>query len=240
MSYDNGRVGQALLYPYTPGTILFSPIAGTMADDDGFEVNWKRGLIPLSLLVLFVLRFGFGAPMWVLLVLTLWVPIYYIVYPWLLKRRWRDFEQSFAVGFQQGNHQELLEEYQSRWFLRKFGPRAQMLDKLGLLYSASGKYREAEEVFERALDHAEAEERQKLCFNLANVKYELGKYDDAEEIYRSLKGSGANPYRHNIDTQLALIDLQRGTNTDEAREHLQSVRDRATGQVKERIERVLD
>ncbi len=213
-----------------------------MADSSEFrmEIAWRRGLIPLSLLALVVLRFGFGVPLWVLAVLSLWVPAYYIGYPWLLKRRWQQFERDFTLKFQQGEHEELLDEYESHWFLRKFGPRAQMLGKLGLVYAAMQKYREAEHVFERALDASDAEHRDdKLLFNLANVKYELGKYADAEQIYRSLHGK-PSPYSHAVRTQLALIDLHKGRREKEAREFLEDEHERATGMMRNRIERVLD
>jgi tetratricopeptide (TPR) repeat protein len=211
-----------------------------MSNDDasGFEITWGRALIPVSLLVLVVLRFGFGAPLWVLAALSLWVPVYYILYPWFLKRQWDSFEQEFTVKFQQGAHRELLDDYQNRWFLRKFGPHAAMLEKLGLIYAAMEKYREAEHVFEQALDASDDRRSDKLLFNLANVKYELGKYADAEEIYRSLQGDHS-PYSHAIRTQLALIDLHKGRRVEEAREFLEDERERATGLMRHRIERAL-
>lgn len=207
--------------------------------DSGIQIEWRRGLIPVSLLILVILRFMFGVPLWALALFCLWVPAYYVVYPWLVKRQWEDFEHNFTVNFQRGNHKELLEDYQSRWFLRRFGPRPLMLEKLGLIYSAMGKYREAEHVFEQALDETDRRERDKLFFNLANVKYELGKYEDAEQIYRSLEDR-SSPYSHSVRTQLALIDLHQGRHVDEAREFLEEQRDRATGMMEDRIARALD
>ena len=208
-------------------------------NDAGLQIEWRRGLIPLSLFVLVVLRFGFGVQLWVLALLSLWVPVYYILYPWYLKRNWDDFERNFTVKFQQGEHKELLADYQDRWFLRTFGPREMMLDKLGLIYAAMGKYREAEHVFEQALDAAESGHKDKLFFNLANVKYELGKYEDAEQIYRSLE-ERSSPYSYSIRTQLALIDLHQGRHVEEARQFLEDERDRATGMMEDRIERALN
>lgn len=214
-------------------------IAMTGDSDSGLDIEWRRGLIPLSLLGLVVLRFGFGTPLWVLALLCLWIPAYFLGFPWLLKRRWKDFEQAFTVKFQEGKHKELLEDYQSRWFLRKFGPRELMLDKLGLIYAAMEQYREAEHVFEQALDEADDDGQQdKLFFNLANVKYELGKYEDAEQIYRSLDDKNS-PYSHSIRTQLALIDLHKGRRVEEAREFLEDEQERATGMMRNRIERAL-
>ena len=207
-------------------------------EDSGLQIEWRRGLIPLSLLVLVILRFVFDTPLWALALICLWVPAYYMLYPWMLKRQWEGFERDFTVKFQQGKHKELLDDYQSRWFLRKFGPRPLMLDKLGLIYAAMEKYREAEHVFEQALDEADNDRNDKLFFNLANVKYELGKYEDAEQIYRSLQGKNS-PYSHSIRTHLALIDLHKGRRVEEAKEFLRGERDRATGMMRNRIERAL-
>jgi tetratricopeptide (TPR) repeat protein len=211
----------------------------TRESDSSLTIDWRRGLIPLSLLALVVLRFWFGVPLWALALLCLWVPAYYILYPWLLKRQWEDFEREFTLKFQQGEHEALLDTYQNRWFLRKFGPRAQMLEKLGLVYAAMENYREAEHVFEQALDASDEDRRDKLFFNLANVKYELGKYEDAEQIYRSLHGN-PSPYSHAIRTQLALIDLHKGRRVQEAREFLEDEQERATGMMRHRIDRALD
>ena len=63
----------------------------------------QRALIPASLGILFVLRFGFGAPIWVLALCMLWIPIYYIGMPMLAMRRWPSFAREFAYRFQQTN-----------------------------------------------------------------------------------------------------------------------------------------
>ena len=204
----------------------------------GIQIEWKRALLPLSLLVLIVAYFIFEVPIWALALFSLWIPLYYVVFPRLLRKRWNDFDKEFAIKFQQGRHKELLEEYRDQWFLRKFGPQSEMLGKLGLIYSALDKYREAEQALERALDHAEKGQKQRFFFNLANVKFELSKYEDAEQIYRALESSG--PYAHSARTHLALIDLQLDRNEEEAREVLRAERERASGSVEEHIERVLD
>lgn len=209
-----------------------------MAKTGGLTIDWHKALIPISLFTMFVLWTQFHAPLWALALFTLWIPIYYVAYPWYLRRKWLEFDKNFAMKFQQGKYRALLEFYRGQWFLRKFAPRQEMLSKLALIYSAMEKYREAEQVLERALDASQAGYRDRLYFNLANVKYELGKYDEAEQMYRALKRG--SPYGHAVKTQLALIDLHRGNRTDEARRFLEQEREHASGPTRERIEEALE
>lgn len=207
-----------------------------MAKTSGLTIDWHKALIPISLFTMFVM-WTQGAPLWLLGLFTLWIPLYYFAYPRFLHRKWVEFDKTFAVMFQQGDYRGLLEFYRKQWFLRRFAPRQEILTKLALIYSAMEKYREAEQVLERALDASRAGYRDRLYFNLANVKYELGKYDEAEQMYRALKRG--SPYGHSVRTQLALIKLHRGQHTDEARRYLEQERDHATGPTRERIEDAL-
>lgn len=208
-----------------------------MATSSSIQIDWQRAMLPLSLLVLVLAYFIFSVPLWVLALFTMWIPVYYLVYPSYLRKKWGEFDKEFAGKFQKGQYKELLEMYREQWFLRKFGPKAEMLGKLALIYSAMEKYREAEQALERALDHAGPGQKQRLFFNLANVKFELSKYEDAEQIYRALKKG--TPYAHSARTHLALIDLKRGRHIEQARELLAGARESASGATRERIDRVL-
>lgn len=204
----------------------------------GIQVDWDKALIPLSLVVMVLLRFVLNAPVWALGLMCLWMPLYYVVYPMILHRKWTGFEKEFAINFQRGDHKALLNLYERQWFLRRFGPRAEMLGKLGLIYTALERYREAEHALERAVDQAAEHQKDRLYFSLANVKFELGKLDAAEQIYRALKPN--SPYRQSIQTHLALIDMHRGKRTDEARRVLEHSFKSATGNAKERIRTALE
>lgn len=203
----------------------------------GIQISWQRGLLPMSLLILFVLQFGLGAPVWVIAVFMLWIPLYYIALPLYTRRKWAQFDKDFARQFQKGDYKALLIQYRDQWFLRKFGPQAEMLGKLGLIYAAMHQYREAEDALEKAIDHAHRSQRDKLYFNLAGVKYELGRYEAAEQILRSLRVS--SPYGHSAKTQLALIDLRRGRRVEDARAFLKQKLSGTRGDMKVRIERAL-
>lgn len=202
-----------------------------------WKIDWRRGLIPLSLLILVVLHFGIGAPWWVLAVFCLWIPVYFIGVPWYRLRRWHIFDKNFTQRFQRGEHKTLLEDYRKEWFLRRFGPRAEMMSRLGLIYSALEKYREAEMALERSIDAFGPHVPEQVYFNLANVKFELGKFDDAMQIYLTMRGN--SPYQRAARTQMALIDLHKGARIEQARDFLEGEVDRATGAMRERIERAL-
>ena len=201
------------------------------------QIDWRRGLIPLSLLLMFLLTFYFKVSPWVLAVFAMWMPLYYLAWPWLLRRRWTQFEQTFARKFQQRDFKGLLEVYKANWLLRKFGPRAEMLSKLALIYTGMEKFREAEQTLERAIDMTPVVMRDRLYFNLANVKYELGKYEEAEQMYNALRTG--SPYRHSIQAQLALIHLHRGHDVEQARATLTKELPNANGPLKTRIEQAL-
>lgn len=201
-------------------------------------IDWRRGLIPLSLLILIVLHFGLGAPIWVLMIFCLWIPVYYIALPYYRRRRWLAFEANFARRFQRGEHKTLLEQYRKERFLRRFGPRAEMLSRLGLIYSAMNKYREAEHAFENAITAFDGRVPEQLFFNLANVKFELKKFDEAMQIYLTLRGN--SPYQHAARTQMAIIDLHKGARVEQALSFLENEKPRATGSIRHRIEQALD
>lgn len=214
-------------------------MSNAMATQIGpFTIEWQRALVPLSLLAMFLGFFLFQIPIWALAIFSLWVPLYYIAYPRYLERSWASFEREFARKFQRGDYKELLEDYRSEWFLRKFAPKGEMLNKLALIYLAMEKYREAEQVLEQAVTHLPPGSRDRLYINLGNVKYELGKYEEAEAMYNTLRKT--SPYRKSLRTQMALLDLRRGERTEESRQYLESELGSASGALKKRIEDALE
>lgn len=208
-----------------------------MAKERRLKISFHRGVIFLSLAILMILHFGLAAPWWVLALFCVWIPLYYMGFPYYRKRRWEEFERLFAQRFQRGEHKALLEDYRKARFLRRFGPQAEMLSRLGLIYSALEKYREAEHALERAIDSCEGRVPEQTYFNLANVKFELGKFDDAMKIYLTLRGN--SPYQRAARTQMALIDLDRGARVDQAMSFLKGEREKVSENMRERIDRAL-
>lgn len=207
------------------------------SSDRGFTLDWRRALIPLSLFILVLLYFWFHVPWWGLALFCLWIPIYYLGVPYYKKRKWENFEQIFARHFQRGEHKTLLEKYRKQWFLRRFGPTSEMLSKLGLIYSALEQYRNAEHAFERAIEECDRRVPEQLYFNLANVKFELGKHDEAMEIYLTMRKN--SPYQKAAKTRMALIDLKKGVRTEQAIKHLKAHRETASKSMRDRIEKAL-
>jgi len=197
----------------------------------------QRALIPLSLGVFFVLYFYFKVPPWALSLLMLWIPLYYIGMPILTKRKWRSFEREFAYRFPLEDYDGLLAFYKRQWFLRQFGPRPEMLEKLGLIYIAMGKNPEAERILEQAIQISERRHREKFLLNLAQVKYELGKYDEAEQIYKRLLHR--SPHLSGAQLRLALIHAHRGVDLERSVSVLKAELVRAKGEDRLRIEEAL-
>jgi tetratricopeptide (TPR) repeat protein len=201
------------------------------------KIDPQRALIPVSLGIFFVLRFGFGVPVWVLAILMLWIPAYYIGVPMLAQRRWREFEREFAFRFPSGEHKALLDYYRRQWFLRQFGPKAQMLEKLALIYQGMGKLRDAERVLERAMAMTHKAGRAAFLTNLGHIKYELGKYDEAEGIYKRLLRRA--PHQLSARVKLALIRVHKGVQLEESFQVLRENLDRVSGPERAQIEEAL-
>jgi hypothetical protein len=197
----------------------------------------SRALIPVSLGVFFVLKFVFDVPTWVLALLLLWIPAYYVGVPWIANRRWHVFEREFVYRFPQGDHRKTLAFWKSQYFLRQFGPKALMLEKLALIYQAMGRGREAESVLERALALADKRARPTFLPNLAHVKYELGKYDEAEPIYRRILRR--YPHDTTAQTRLALIQVHTGHDIAAAVKVLRAHLGHAQGEERRRIEEAI-
>ncbi|MEO1268908.1 MAG: tetratricopeptide repeat protein [Myxococcota bacterium] len=203
------------------------------ANNHRLQLDMKRALIPISLLVFFVLYFYVRVPIWGLAILMLWIPLYYMGVPIYTRYRWTLFEKEFAYRFPQQDYKGLLAYYRSQWFLRQFGPKAPMLGKLGLIYSAMGRYRDAERILEAAVRFAIPGTGEKFMLNLAHVKYELGKYNEARQLYQRLLKR--TPHLSGAANRIAMINAHTGTNLQEALEHLERNLPLATGEEQTRI-----
>lgn len=197
----------------------------------------QRALIPISLGVFFVLTFYFQAPIWVLMLCMLWIPLYYLGVPMWTERKWRQFEREFAFRFPNQDYEGLLSYYKRQWFLRQFGPRAEMLEKLALIYKAMGRLRDAERILEQAIQLAERRAREKFLLNLGQIKFELSKYDEAEQIYKRLMRR--TPHLAGAHLKLTLIRAYKGEDLKRTIATLKSELPRATGDDKARIKEAL-
>lgn len=198
----------------------------------------QRALIPMSLGVFFVLYFYFKVPVWALAVLMLWIPAYYIGVPVLTQRKWRTFEREFAYRFPKQDYKGLLNYYRGQWFLRQFGPKAEMLEKLGLIYTAMGRTHDAERILEQAVQLADRRAREKFLLNLAQVKFELGKLDEAEQIYKRLINRA--PHLTGAQLKLSIIRAHKGEDLPQTIKILESELPRVQGEDRRRVEEALE
>jgi tetratricopeptide (TPR) repeat protein len=155
-----------------------------------FTVNWRNGFIPISLIVVFVLKWRFGLPFWGLCLLLIPLGAYYLLLPLWVKQKLRAFERQFFIAIQQQKGRNLLEIYKKQWLLRSFGPEFVMKEKLAFIYSQLGNYKEACLLYKQALEKAPLGKRSSILLGLANNQYILGQDTEAEKNYRTLLKQG--------------------------------------------------
>ncbi len=156
-------------------------------------------MIPLSLLVLMLLAFGFHVAFWVLGVAATIVPVGLIVSSVLVAKRLPRFEMSFNRHMQRGDAGAMRELYRGATFLRLMAPADRMLAKKGMIRLQEGDVRSAEELLEDAYDMAPRSRKAELLGPLARVKYQMERFDELGEIaeqwrQRSLFTGPANVY----------------------------------------------
>ena len=200
-------------------------------------IDWSRALVPLSLGFFALLYFWFEVPLWVLGLLVLWIPIYYLGFPIVVRRRWQSFEREFETRRAGGNYNELLAFFESQRFLRQFGPEANMLGRLGQIYLGLDKAREAEAILERVQRAAPVEARPHFLVDLAHARFLQGKYDEASQMYTRILSRA--PHQALARTRLAIIDLHKGRRTEVARRTLEQALGSVDDEDRARIEAAL-
>ena len=83
--------------------------------NSGVHIELKALMIPISLGLMALLRFVFEVPLWALGLMCGWIPLYYLGYPWLLRRKWYAFEKEFAKRFQKGEYKQELLDTAALW-----------------------------------------------------------------------------------------------------------------------------
>lgn len=107
------------------------------------------------------------------------------VFRLLVSRRLPGLQREILARLQAGAAaSELLSFYNQQIFLRFAAPRYAMQGLLGLIHSTLGQHRQAAAAYEEALEEAPGSRRFPLAVGLGDSLYELGKLEDAEEIYR--------------------------------------------------------
>lgn len=165
----------------------------------GVRVSIRHALIPISLLFLMVLAFGFHLHFWILAVVAMVVPVSLVVSSIMLSKRLPRFEMEFNRFMQRGDISGMQKLYKESLFLQLMAPTDKMLAKKGMIYLESGDIRTAEELLEDAYDIAPPNRKANLLGGLARVKYQMGRFDELQEIaeqwrQRSLFPGSANVY----------------------------------------------
>jgi tetratricopeptide (TPR) repeat protein len=147
-------------------------------------------LLPVTLAIVFLLRWKLGMPIWGVALLLSLLLLYHAAAPLLVRRGGRELERELLRLFHQGRRSELLPAYRRRWLLRLLAPPDRLQRLLGLVHSELGDFSRASACFEAAARDVEPAERLGVLMGLAKARYRAGDYEGAEVVYRELLRRG--------------------------------------------------
>lgn len=154
------------------------------------QLQPRHVFLPMTLALVFVLRWKFALPWWGLALILSALPVYYFVLPKIAERKMRAFEREVLRLLQQGRRQELLRAYRRERLLRLLAPAGQLQKQLGFIYTEIGDFERARACYSRAALQARAGERLAILLGLGNARYRSGDYEGAEAVYRDLLRRG--------------------------------------------------
>jgi len=150
------------------------------------QLHPRSLFLPATLVLVFVLRFRFGLPLWGLASIMLLLPLHYFALPALARKRERAFERSLLEKLQRGRVKELLPLYKRQLLLRLYIPAARLQKHLGFIYSELGDFSRARACYQRAAADAAPGDRMAVLLGLARTRYRSGDFEGAEVVYREL------------------------------------------------------
>jgi tetratricopeptide (TPR) repeat protein len=150
------------------------------------QLHPRNLFLPITLALVFVLRWKFAMPWWGLAGILAVLPVYYFLVPALVRRKERAFERDVMRLLQEGRKSELLRLYRDQTFLRLFATSDTLRKRLGFIYTEVGDFDRARACYARAARSAAPSDRLSILLGLAYARYRSGEYEGAETVYREL------------------------------------------------------
>ena len=146
-------------------------------------IEWRRGLLPLSLATIGVIYFTLHPPMWVLILLCCVLPSFLLAQGLYVRKHLPAFDRAFNLALQQGDPAALQRILDQAGPLTWSAPPGTFEEKRGLLATVKEDWERADDELERAwVRRSGRAARDALLPAILRAKYQLGEWDEAEQI----------------------------------------------------------
>jgi len=176
-------------------------------------------LLPISLGIITLVYFKWRPSLLILGILCAVLPAYLVLEARYVANRRRVFERDFNLKLQRGDKEGLRSVLGELGLFRWVAPPGFLEEKRGLVATLEKDWEGAEEYLERAyLKTGNENQRQVLLPAILRVKYEIGSWEEAEEIGTQLVEQ--TPFATSSHLFLGLIKVRRPEERDEGVELL--------------------
>lgn len=177
-------------------------------------VNLRMALLPISLGVITLVYFRWRPNLLILGLLCAVLPVYLILEARYVASRRRTFERDFNLNLQRGDIGGLNSTLRRLGLFRWVAPPGFLEEKRGLVATLRKDWEKAEEHLERAyLKTASESQRNALLPAILRVKYEIGSWEEAEQIGSQVVGQ--TPFATSSHLFLGLIKVRRPADRQE-------------------------
>jgi hypothetical protein len=146
-------------------------------------------------------------PTWVLFALALLLPALALVGRLWVRRRFESFERKFNLCMVSGDVAGMMRVWRGHRWLSLWVPGWQMSMRLGMIYVAAGRWREASDVLEDAWEAAPPRARTLMIGPMTRTRYQLEDWVSARELARQWRVRSPAPAQAALYEAAASVEL---------------------------------